>query len=347
MEFIDEAKIYVQAGDGGSGCVSFRREKYVPKGGPDGGNGGKGGDVCFKVNPNLSTLIDFKYQQHYHAQSGRPGGGKQMTGRSGDDLIVEVPLGTLLRNQKTNELLKDLNQPQEQFVVAKGGKGGRGNHSYKSSTNQAPRNMEKGFPGEEITLQLELKLLADIAMVGFPNAGKSTLLSVITSAHPKIADYPFTTLTPQLGVVSPNQGSHFVVADIPGIIEGAHEGKGLGLRFLKHLERSKVLWFVLELFSKDQKEKRELKKTYLTLWHELRAYKEELQKRPHMVILNKADLNPDEREMKKFIEFLQQKGTPCFVISAKTKLGLKELLWQSHKELQFQIQKDTFSGGNP
>jgi GTP-binding protein len=329
VKFIDSAKIMVRSGDGGDGCVSFRREKYIPKGGPDGGNGGRGGDIVFQANPQLTTLLDFKYRQHYRAQSGKPGEGQQKTGRNSPDRVIEVPLGTLILDENSGEILADMVAPQQIFIVAKGGRGGRGNLSYVSSTNQAPRQFEKGKEGIEKTLRLELKILADIALVGFPNAGKSTLLSSISAAKPKIASYPFTTLTPQLGVVELEPGRSFVVADIPGLISGAHSGKGLGIRFLKHLERSHLLWFVIDVGSQKENSLSPLEK-YHCLWQELLAYEKTLQDEPHVVVLNKMDLNPDHDFFADLCQTLTDKNVPFFLVSAVSRQGLKDLLWQSY-----------------
>ena len=245
--FIDQVTITVQAGDGGDGCCSFRREKYVPLGGPDGGDGGKGGDVVLEADPNLSTLIDLRYQKVYQAEHGNPGRGQQMTGKSGQDMVIRLPPGTLVKDKDSGELLVDLNQAHQQFIVAQGGNGGRGNLRFKSATQRAPRKFETGWPGGFRKLFLELKLLADVGIIGFPNAGKSTLISKISNARPKIADYPFTTLVPNLGVVQYEDAPPFVVADIPGLIEGAHKGAGLGTRFLRHIERTKILVHLIDV----------------------------------------------------------------------------------------------------
>ena len=247
VRFIDEAKIYVRSGRGGRGCVSFRREKFVPRGGPDGGDGGNGGDVILVAQRNVSSLLDHRYRQHYIAQNGEHGKGKNQHGKNAPPLIVPVPVGTVVKDFYTGEILGDMVEEGQTLVVARGGRGGRGNARFATSTNQAPRYAEPGEEGEERTLLLELKLLADVGIVGFPNAGKSTLISRISAARPKIADYPFTTIVPNLGVVRYNEGKTFVVADIPGLIKGAHEGAGLGIRFLKHIERTRLLIHLLDL----------------------------------------------------------------------------------------------------
>jgi len=238
VKFIDEAKIYIKAGDGGRGCVSFRREKYVPRGGPNGGDGGNGGDIIMVARRNMSSLLDHRYQQHYRAKRGEHGRGKDQHGKNSEHLLIPVPMGTIVKDFETEEFLGDLTENNQELIVAKAGRGGKGNARFVSSTNQAPKEAEPGGEGEEKTLKLELKLLADVGLLGFPNAGKSTLISTISAARPKIADYPFTTLVPNLGVVSYGDGATFVLADIPGLIEGAHEGAGLGIQFLRHIERS-------------------------------------------------------------------------------------------------------------
>ena len=330
MDFIDEAKIYINSGDGGDGCSHFRREKYIPKGGPDGGNGGKGGDVIFQTNSNLSTLLDFKYQQHYRAERGQAGGGQQKTGHGGKNLIIEVPVGTCIWNHENNLLISDLNQTSQQVVVAKGGRGGRGNMTYATSINRAPQQAQKGKPGEAFTLRLELKLLADVALVGLPNAGKSTLISTLSAAKPKIADYPFTTLTPNLGVVQVGKKEdrfHFVLADIPGLIEGAHEGKGLGIRFLKHVERARVYWFVIDCTEKspDEIEKTPLE-MFQTLEKELGAYKEDLVQRPKAILLNKMDTHPSREIFEPLVAHAKKLDLPTFEISGVAQMGLDPLL---------------------
>lgn len=284
--FVDEAKIMVKAGSGGSGAATFRREKFVPRGGPDGGDGGDGGDVVLAVDENENTLLRYRYNQHFRAGNGRNGEGARRYGRSGESVILPVPPGTVARDAETGEIIGDLSEPGDRVTTAKGGRGGRGNARFATATNQAPRRADDGLPGEERTILLELKLLADIGLVGFPNAGKSTLISRVSSAHPKIADYPFTTLEPILGIVSWGLDRSFVMADIPGIIEGAHEGKGLGLRFLRHIERTKVLLFVIECTHEDPIGE------YHTLLRELELYSPALVEKPRLVALSKTDLLP-------------------------------------------------------
>jgi GTP-binding protein len=283
--FVDRAKIYVKAGNGGNGCVSFRREAYVPRGGPDGGNGGSGGSVILEADPQLQTLLDFHYRTRYPAERGHHGEGARRSGQSGDDLLVKVPLGT--RVFENGSLVVDLVDPGQRVVIAQGGRGGRGNAEFATSTNRAPRHATPGQPGEERTLLLELKLMADVGLVGLPNAGKSTLLSVLTAAHPKIAPYPFTTLHPNLGLVRPSEYSSFVIADIPGLIEGASEGRGLGFEFLRHIERTRVLVYLIDASSAQPRE--DLK----TLKAELKKWNPDLVKRPSLVVLSKSDLLGD------------------------------------------------------
>ncbi len=324
--FVDHAKIYVKAGDGGAGCVSFRREKYVPKGGPDGGDGGDGGDVILIADPQIHTLYDFYNQVHFRAENGRPGQGKKMKGRDGEDLILKVPVGTLVKDAETGEILGDLIKPGQTLVVARGGKGGRGNAHFATPVRQVPRFAEQGRPGEERWLILELKLIADVGLVGFPNVGKSTFLSRVSAAKPKIADYPFTTLEPNLGVVNLGEGETFIVADIPGLIEGAHKGIGLGHEFLKHIERTRILLYLLDL-SREEKIIEDLK----ILKEELRLYNPLLLEKKYLIALNKIDLIPaEEREnkirsyLKLFPEELREK---VYFISALTGEGLPNLLY--------------------
>ena len=281
-----QAKITVAAGKGGDGVIAWRKEKYIPKGGPTGGNGGTGGSIVFQADPQLSTLLDFRYYRKYEADEGNPGGADNCTGRSAEDLIIKVPVGTLIKNAVTSDIVADLVTPFEQVTIAKGGRGGLGNNFFKSPTNQAPRHKTDGKPGEEFELELELKLLADVALVGFPNAGKSTLISRISAAKPKIADYPFTTLVPNLGIVqAPEEHRSFVVADIPGLIEGASEGKGLGLQFLRHIERTSILLFLLDGSDTIQPPE----DAYEILKKELKAFSKDLMKKPRMILITKAD----------------------------------------------------------
>ncbi len=319
--FVDQAKIYVKAGDGGHGCVSFRREKYVPKGGPDGGDGGRGGDVILEASSQLHTLYDFHYRTKFKAENGRPGMGKKMTGRDGEDLVLKVPVGTIVRDAETGEILCDLTQDGQRFVVARGGKGGRGNARFATPTRQVPRFAEPGQPGEERWIILELKIIADVGLVGLPNAGKSTLLARITAARPKIADYPFTTLTPNLGVVKLSDDRSFVVADIPGLIEGAHKGVGLGLDFLRHIERTRVLLYVLEA----QKGPKALE-DFALLRQEMAHYHPKLLQKPAAVALNKIDLVADRQSLAPVKKALEDQGLPVYLISAVTGEGIKELL---------------------
>ncbi len=288
MKFIDEARITVQSGNGGAGCVSLRREKYIPKGGPDGGDGGRGGDVVFIATTNKRTLYHLQFQKLYRAKNGSGGQGNNRTGKGGDDLTIELPLGTLVIDADTGNLLKDLVDPDEVFVVAKGGRGGLGNARFKSSTNRTPRFAQPGEPGQTLNLRLELKLLADVGVVGLPNAGKSTLVSALSSARPKIADYPFTTLTPNLGVVYTHRREPFIVADIPGLIEGAHTGTGLGIRFLRHVERTRILLHLVDAAAIDSDHPL---KALDTVNRELLQYSPALAEKPQLVVLNKMDVD--------------------------------------------------------
>jgi len=283
---IDTATIQVRAGNGGNGCLAFRREKFVPHGGPSGGDGGRGGDVIIEASEGRSTLVDFHYRRHYRAESGRHGSGATKTGRDGEGILLKVPVGTLVKDRDTGEVLADLDAPGKRVVAAKGGRGGRGNARFATPIEQAPTRHEPGVPGEERTIDLELKLIADVGIVGLPNAGKSTLLSRISSAKPRIGDYPFTTLSPVLGLVRYGDDGSFVAADLPGLIEGAHEGKGLGLRFLRHVERTRVLVILLDASSED------LAGDYDTLVNELASYGKGLAEKRRIVVLNKMDLVP-------------------------------------------------------
>ena len=325
--FIDHAIIQVRAGSGGNGVVSFRREKYIPKGGPDGGNGGNGGNIIFRADKQLTTLMDFRYRRKYAAQDGTRGQGANKTGKSGADIILRVPLGTIINDHESGQKLADLISDGEQIIVARGGKGGRGNAEFATSTRQAPRISESGTRGEERVLDLQLKLLADVGLIGFPNAGKSTLISRISAAKPKIADYPFTTLTPNLGIVRFGEYKSFVVADMPGLIKGAHAGKGLGIKFLQHIERTRVLVFLIECTTTDPL------KDYKTLLGELRLYNRTLSGKPQMIAITKIDLADQKRraELKK-TPF--KKSTPTFMISAVTGVGMQELLNAMWKKLE-------------
>ena len=331
MKFVDEARIHVKAGDGGNGCVSFRRERFIPRGGPDGGDGGKGGDVILQADVQLSTLLDFTHPRQFRAQRGSHGKGKDQTGRNGEDQILRIPVGTLVREDQTGEVLQDLLFDGQPFVAARGGRGGRGNARFATSTLRAPRRAEKGERGEERWLRLELKLLADVGLIGFPNVGKSTLLSKISSARPKIADYPFTTLVPNLGVVVREEGRPFVVADIPGLIEGASQGAGLGLTFLRHVERTRLFIHLLE-FSLDPS--RHPIKDFHALNQELKAYDPLLLEKIQIVALNKIDL-PSVRERAGDLEKQFEKmGHPFYKISGKTGEGMEEMMEAVSRALQ-------------
>jgi len=320
VKFIDEVFITAQSGDGGRGCVSFRRERFIPRGGPDGGDGGKGGDVILRSSSRRRTLYPFRFKRQFKAKNGAPGQGKQKTGKNGDDLIIEVPPGTLVSDAETNDLLKDFIQPGEVFVVAKGGRGGQGNSRFKTSTRRAPRFAQPGEPGQYLKLKLELKLLADVGLIGLPNAGKSTLISVISSATPKIADYPFTTLTPILGVVQPDQAESFVVADIPGLIEGAHKGAGLGIRFLRHIERTQILVHLIDAAAIDPLDPLA---SYVTINEELAQYNPLLKEKLQIIVLNKMDLPGADRAAEAFEAAINERQV--LKISAAARQGLEQL----------------------
>jgi len=323
MKFVDEVRIRVQAGRGGNGCVSFRREKYVPRGGPDGGDGGKGGDVCLQASERKHTLLDFRYHHLFKAASGKHGSGQNRHGRGGEDLVLEVPPGTIVKDIETGEILADLVRLGQRWVAAKGGAGGKGNTRFASSTKQVPREAEDGQEGEERELLLELKLFADVGLVGFPNAGKSTFIASISAARPKIADYPFTTLVPNLGVVQYGDAQPFVVADIPGLIEGAHQGAGLGTRFLRHIERTHILVHVIDVTQVPLDDPLE---PYRQIEHELSSYSEDLCEKVRIIALNKVDLIEDPQRLEAITEPYRQTGHPVFSISALRRQGLQELV---------------------
>ncbi|MFQ5752995.1 MAG: GTPase ObgE [bacterium] len=333
MMFIDRAKIRVKSGDGGSGCVSFRREKYNPKGGPDGGDGGKGGDVIVVADSKLSTLLDFKYHPNYRAQRAEHGKGSNKHGKSGKDRIINVPLGTVIKDFNTGYVLGDLIHSGQRLIVAKGGRGGRGNARFVSSTNQAPRNWERGEFGEEKILELELKLIADVGLVGIPNAGKSTLLSKLSDAKPKIADYPFTTLKPNLGIVRYRDFGSFVLADIPGLIAGAHLGKGLGLEFLRHIERTKVLVFLIDCSSQH------LKEDFFTLREEIKQHNPELVERPYLVAVTKIDLCP-EINLQTFEKSVTVPVCKTSSVTGEGLSNLKDRIWQELQQIQSYVSQN-------
>lgn len=320
MKFLDRAKIYVESGAGGNGCLSFRREKFIEFGGPDGGDGGRGGHVFAEAVENLNTLIDFRYQQHHRARNGRPGEGSNRTGADGEDIVIKVPVGTQIFEEDEETLIADLDQPGARVVLAKGGNGGFGNAHFKSSTNQAPRRTNPGQPGEKRTIWLRLKLIADFGLIGLPNAGKSTFLATVSAAKPKIADYPFTTLHPNLGVVRLGEGESFVIADIPGLIRGAHEGAGLGDRFLGHVERCAGLVHLVDGTQDD------VAGAYRTVRKEISAYGAGLETKPEIVCLNKIDaLDGEEREQKRQA-LSQAAGKPARAISGVSGEGVRSLL---------------------
>lgn len=321
MKFLDQAKIYIESGKGGPGCVSFHREKFVEFGGPDGGNGGKGGDVYFEVIETLNTLIDFRYQQHFKAEGGNHGSGRNKTGAGGSDCIIKVPVGTQVLDEDKETVLADLIEPGQVLKFLKGGDGGFGNTHYKSATNQAPRKFTPGWPGQEVEVWLRLKLIADVGLVGLPNAGKSTFLAACSNAKPKIADYPFTTLHPNLGVVKAG-ARDFVMADIPGLIEGAHEGQGLGDRFLGHVERTSVLMHIIDCTQDD------LPGAYRTIRHELKEYCDELVDKPEIIVLNKADALGEELAQDQAKTLSEAIGKEVFIMSAVSGENTKELLYK-------------------
>lgn len=321
--FVDQVKIFVKGGDGGNGMVAFRREKYVPKGGPAGGDGGKGADVVFEVNEGLRTLMDFRYQHHFKAPRGEHGMSKNQHGRNAKDMIVKVPPGTVVIDDETKEVIADLVEHGQRAVIAKGGRGGRGNTRFATPANPAPELSENGEPGQERDVVLELKLLADVGLVGFPSVGKSTLLSVVSSARPKIAEYHFTTIVPNLGMVETEDGRSFVMADLPGLIEGAHQGVGLGHQFLRHIERTRVIVHVIDMASTEGRDPYE---DYLTINKELKEYNLRLTERPQIIVANKMDMPEAEENLKQFKEKLTE-DYPIFPISAVTRKGLRELLF--------------------
>lgn len=337
--FVDEAKIFVKAGDGGNGCVAFRREKYVPRGGPSGGDGGNGGSIYLEANPNDNTLLRYRYNREFKADRGRHGEGSNCTGHTGDDMILQVPVGTLAYDEQSGETIADLATPGHRVLVAHGGRGGRGNQHFAKPWHQAPREHEDGQPGEERHLRLELKLLADVGLVGFPNAGKSTLISVVSAARPKIANYPFTTLEPNLGVVSADGlpranfakggsearelGRTFVVADLPGLIEGAHEGAGLGMRFLRHVERTRLLVHLID--TSDFTDADPIH-SFEIINNELLAFSEKLGEKPMMVVATKLDATSDRSRLEELRKFCQQRKRPFYAISAASGEGVRDLV---------------------
>jgi GTP-binding protein len=329
--FIDEAKIRAKAGDGGHGCVSFRREKFMAKGGPDGGDGGKGGDIIFFVDPSLDTLTDFSGRHDWIARNGNCGEGSNRHGADGEDLVIPVPLGTLIYDEEYGLLIKDLNEPEMRVTICKGGRGGRGNKTFAGPLRQTPRFATDGKPGQERHLRLELKLIADVGLVGMPNAGKSTLVSRCSAARPKIANYPFTTLTPVLGIVELSGYRRFVIADIPGLIEGAHSGAGLGHDFLKHIERTRILLHLLDIFPSDDSDPVD---NYVKIRKELALYSGELLEKPEVVVLNKADQDPEGLFCDDIRRRLPESVKDVFVISAVSGEGLNDLnerLWNIAK----------------
>ena len=332
--FLDHAKIFAQSGAGGNGCVSFRREKYVPKGGPNGGDGGKGGDVIFKASSQLSTLIDFRYKSHYKAERGDHGQGGLKTGKNGVDVVIRVPCGSIIKDFETGEVLTELLKDGEEIVILKGGRGGKGNNHFKNATNQAPRTAQPGESGQEKTILIELKLIADVGLVGFPNAGKSTLISKISAAKPKIADYAFTTLIPNLGIVRYKEYDSFVVADIPGIIEGASSGKGLGIQFLQHIERTRILLFLIDSTNLiNAKTKKEILESYEILLKELKDYEADLLDKPRIICFTKVDAITED--VKKKLEKVKTKEEKI-LISSVTGEGLEELkvmIWKKLEQL--------------
>jgi GTP-binding protein len=342
VDFVDQVKIYVKAGDGGNGCRSFRREKHVPYGGPDGGDGGDGGDILLEATNRMSTLLDLQFQQHHIAKPAGHGEGNNRHGRTSPPLIIRVPVGTIAKDIDRGGILADLTEDGQQATVAAGGRGGRGNARFTSSTNRVPFRCDPGNPGEERWLRLELKLLADVGLVGFPNAGKSTLIAAISAARPKIADYPFTTLVPNLGVVAVNEDQHFVVADVPGLIEGAHEGRGLGFQFLRHLERTSYLLHLVDISEGAPDDPVE---SLETLRKELKLYNPDLAKKPIAVAATKLDAAGNGTPLKKLEAHCRKRRLRCFPISAVTRAGLQPLIRHLGERVQECRSKNTTIAG--
>ena len=344
--FIDQAKIRVKAGDGGHGCVSFRREKFIPKGGPDGGDGGKGGEVYFKAVEDLDTLLDFAGKHHWQAQNGRPGSGANKHGASGEDLTIRVPPGTLIYDTDLDLLLKDMNEVGAKVRVCRAGRGGKGNKAFASATNQTPRYAEPGKPGQERNLRLELKLIADVGLVGMPNAGKSTLISRCSAARPRIADYPFTTIEPVLGIVELPGFRRFVMADIPGLIEGAHAGSGLGHEFLKHIERTTLLVHILDIMPPDGSDPVE---NYRAITNELTLHSRVLAQKVEILVLNKIDLDPDGEIVEDLKRRLKKDVHAISAVTGNGVRDLTEVLWQNVKEIKGSAPptEDTRNGAAP
>jgi GTP-binding protein len=330
--FVDEAKIWVKAGDGGNGCVSFRREKYIPKGGPDGGDGGKGGDIYFVTDVNLDTLLDFAGKHHWQAGNGKPGSSNNKTGANGEDLIIRVPPGTLIYDTDLDLLLKDLDEIGMKVCVCLGGRGGKGNKQFATSTHQTPRYAEPGKPGQERNLRLELKLIADVGLVGMPNAGKSTLISRCSAARPKIASYPFTTLEPILGIVKLSDDRRLVMADLPGLIEGAHKGAGLGFEFLRHIERTRIIVHILDIMPTDGSDPL---KNYRRIRKELEKYSKTLAEKKEVVVANKIDLDPEGKIVKKLRKHLKHRIYPISAVTGKGLKDLCETLWKKVKQTTY------------
>ncbi|PKR79111.1 GTPase ObgE [Halalkalibacillus sediminis] len=335
--FVDQVKVFVKAGDGGNGIVAFRREKYEPMGGPAGGDGGNGGDVVFEVDEGLNTLMDFRYQRHFKASRGENGMNKGKHGKNAEPMVVPVPPGTIVRDAETGELIADLTEHKQQAIIVRGGRGGRGNIKFANARNRAPEIAENGEPGQENDVQLELKVLADVGLVGFPSVGKSTLLSVVSSAKPKIADYHFTTLAPNLGMVRTEDDRSFVIADLPGLIRGAHEGVGLGHQFLRHIERTRVIVHVVDMSALEGRDPYE---DFITINEELKQYDEKLLERPQIIVANKMDMPDSEEQVEKFKAHFDE-GTTIVPISAYTQEGLQELLYAIADKLD-QMPKDIF-----
>ena len=329
IQFVDIARIHIKAGNGGNGAVAFHREKYVAAGGPDGGDGGKGGDIVFRGERNLSTLMDFRYKRKYVAQNGEDGRGSRQTGKSAEDLIINVPIGTVIKDADTGLVIADISEEKD-YIIARGGRGGLGNQHFASATRQIPNFAKPGFRGQEMDVTLELKLIADVGLIGFPNVGKSTLISTISSAKPKIANYHFTTLSPVLGVVRVDEEASFVAADIPGIIEGASEGVGLGHDFLRHVERCRLLLHVVDVSGSEYRDPIE---DFKLINRELVNFSEELSKRPQIAVANKTDIATEE-DIQRFRDFCEAEGIPLFVISAATRQGLDGLVQTVYNELQ-------------